>query len=81
MGILNRCCRHDQSRLLELLPKLAATIPRMTDRASLKAVQKKCEASFNELISSGVCSTVGTIMPWDDHAHCMLVLFVHAAMH
>ena len=49
--------RLDQVQLLELLPKLAATIPK-ADRASLKALQRKCEPAFTEMIGLGVCTTV-----------------------
>lgn len=44
-------------QLLELLPKLAATIPK-ADRATLKTLQKKCEPAFTEMIGMGVCTTV-----------------------
>ncbi|KAF5832868.1 hypothetical protein DUNSADRAFT_11088 [Dunaliella salina] len=49
--------RLDQVQLLELLPKLAATIPK-ADRASLKGLQKKCEPALTEMIGMGVCTTV-----------------------
>ena len=47
----------DQVALLELLPKLVATVAR-TQRAKLKQMQKRCEAAFTELIDSGVSSAV-----------------------
>lgn len=55
--------RYDQVAILELLPKLAATIPRTTDRGALKSIQKRCEPLFTELIQSGVSSTVRWVRP------------------
>jgi hypothetical protein len=49
--------RLDQVELIELLPKLAATVPK-TDRAALKNLQRKCEPAFTEMMSHGVCTTV-----------------------
>jgi len=49
--------RLDQVQLLELLPKLAATIPK-ANRAALKALQKRCEPVFAEIVGLGVCTTV-----------------------
>ncbi len=50
--------RVEQAQLLELLPKLAATIPKAQDKPLLKAMQKRCEQPFTELLNAGVCSTV-----------------------
>jgi hypothetical protein len=66
------CCRVDQAQLLELLPKLAATIPKgKNNKAALKILQKRSEPAFTELIASGVCSTVNTSYR---HVHHSVVL-------
>ena len=47
-----------QVQLLELLPKLSATIPRTTDKAALKSLQRRCEAAFKELVLHGLSGPV-----------------------
>lgn len=49
--------KFDQVALLELLPKLAATIAK-TDRATLKQHQRRCEAAFQELLHQGMSMPV-----------------------
>ena len=52
-----------QVQLLELLPKVAATIPK-TDRLALKPLQRRCEAAFKELILGGVSGPVSEWSVW-----------------
>ncbi len=52
-----RIGRVDQVALLELLPKLTATVQK-TERAVLKQMQKRCEAAFTELFNGGMSTVV-----------------------
>ncbi len=61
VGSRRATARFDQSALLELLPKLSATISK-TDRVVLKQLQKRCESAFTELLGGGVSAPVRAMM-------------------
>ncbi|GAX74410.1 hypothetical protein CEUSTIGMA_g1858.t1 [Chlamydomonas eustigma] len=68
----NKREKADQVQLLELLPKLSASISK-TEKASLKQMQRRCESAFKELILSGVSAPISHLI----HV-CLTKLYTNA---